>query len=178
MIFTFCISLIQPCFGGNPKDDLYSNYMAAINNESTFQYFLVVTVKDIKTGQIREYCTKGNFLKGALHREYNLGYDNSGLEKVYAIASDSKDRYFEFKNDSAIWNIGGVWKYSMKELSALEKKINFNSLAAEIRKNGKWSKQIFDDKTMLLYAHALFKRGILTGENNCWGGTLEYVSRK
>jgi hypothetical protein len=30
---------------------------------------------------------------------------------------------------------------------------------------------------MMMYAHALFNRGVLTGENNCFGGTLVYVDR-
>jgi hypothetical protein len=172
------IFLLTTSFGGQQKDDLYLNYVAAIKNESTIQYHLVVKVKNLNTGLTREYCTEGNFLKGALHREYKLGYDNKGISKVNSLAVDNKDRYFEFKNDSAIWNIGGVWEYSMDDLAQLEKKINFDSLVKQIRQTGKWSKGIFDDKTMLMYAHALFNRGILTGENNCWGGTLVYVDRK
>lgn len=169
--------LLTTSFGGQQKDDLYLNYVAAIKNESTIQYHLVVKVKNINTGLTREYCTQGNFLKGALHKEYKLDYDNKGISKVYALALDSKDRYFEFKNDSAIWNIGGVWEYSMDDLAQLEKEINFDSLATQIRKTGKWSKEIFDDKKLLMYAHALFNRGILTAENNCFGGTLFYVDR-
>jgi len=169
--------LLTTSFGGYQKDELYLNYVAAIKNESTFQYYLVIKVKNLNTGLTREYCTAGDFLKGALHREYMLDYDQKGISKVDSLAINNKDRYFEFKNDSAIWNIGGVWEYSMNDLTRLEKRINFDSLAVQIRKKGKWSKKIFDDKTMLLYAHALFNRGILTGENNCWGGTLIYVDR-
>lgn len=169
--------LLSTSFGGQQKDELYLNYTAAIKNESTFQYYLVVKVKNLNTGLTREYCTEGNFLKGALHREYNLDYDNKGISKVYSLAVNNKDRYFEFKNDSAIRNIGGVWEYSMDDLAKLEMKSNFDSIATQIRKTGKWSKEIFDDKTMLMYAHALFNRGILTGENNCFGGTLVYIDR-
>jgi hypothetical protein len=169
--------LLTTSVAAQQKDDLYLNYLAAIKNESTFQYYLVVKVKNLNTGLTKEYCTKGNFLKGALHREHKVGYGSKGTTKVYALAANNKDRYFEFKNDSAIWNIGGAWKYSMDDLSKLERKINFDSLAAQIRETGKWSQQIFDDKTMLMYAHALFNRGILTGENNCFGGTLVYVDR-
>ena len=169
--------LLTTSFGGQQTDELYLNYVAAIKNESTFQYFLVVKVKNLNNGQTREYCTKGNFLQGAIHREYKLDYNEKGISKAYSVAVDNKDRYFEFKNDSAIWNIGGVWEYSMDDLAKLEKKTNFDALATQIRKTGKWSKEIFDDKMMLMYAHALFNRGILTGENNCFGGTLVYVDR-
>jgi hypothetical protein len=169
------IFFLTTSFVGQQKDKLYSNYVTALQNESTFQYYLVVKVKNLNSGQTREYCTKGNFLKGALHREYKFDYDSKGISKVYAIAIDNKDRYFEFSNDSAIWNIGCVWTYSMDDLAQLERKINFDSLAVQIRKTGKWSKEIFDDRIMSMYAHALFNRGILTGENNCFGGTLFYV---
>lgn len=169
--------LLTTAFGGSHTDELYLNYVAAIKNKSTFQYFLVVKAKNLNNGLTREYCSKGDFLKGALHREYKLDYDNKGISKAYALAVDNKDRYFEFKNDSAIWNIGGDWGYSMDDLAQLEKKIDFDSLAKQIRQTGKWSKEIFDDKTMLMYAHALFNRGILTGENNCRGGTIVYVER-
>lgn len=158
------------------NDELYLNYLAAIQNESTFQYFLVVNVKNLKTGITREYCAQGNFLKGALHTEYNLKYNKAGLLKVSLLACKNKERYFEFKKGKALKNING-WPYTMDELAALEKTVNFDSLATQIKTSGKWSKAIFDDKTMLMYAHALFNRGILTGENNCFGGTLIYVDR-
>ncbi len=168
--------LMMTSFIGEQKDPLYSNYVAAIKNESTIQYFLVVKVKNLNTGQVREYCSKGNFLKGAIHREYQLDYNSKGIEEAYNLAITNKERYFEFKNDSAIWNIGGVWTYSMEELSLLENKINFDSLATQIGKSGKWSREISDDKTMIMYAHCLFNRGILTGENNCFGGTLMFIN--
>jgi len=111
---------------------------------------------------------------GALHREYHLNYDESGLKKAKALALENKKRYFEFQNDSAILNIG-VNDYSIEDLRKLEKKINFDSLAASIRKIKKWNKYIGDDIKITMWAHALFDRGILTGQNNCFGGTLSYV---
>jgi hypothetical protein len=156
---------------------LYNNYLATINNEGTFQYYLVAKIKNLNTGKVREYCTQGNFLKAALHHEYNLGYDEKGISKVYSLAANNTDRYFEFKNDSAIWNIGGVWKYSMNDLANLERKIDFDSIVTQIIRDKKWSKRIPDERTILLYAHALFNRGILTGQNNCFGGTLVYINK-
>jgi hypothetical protein len=168
--------LLTTSFVGQEKDELYLNYVAAIKNFSTFQYFLVVKVKDSKNGTIREYCTKGNFLKGALHREYNLRYNIDGISKVYSIAIDNKERYFEFKKKKAIKNLTS-WNYSIDELTQLEKTVNFDSIVSQIKTNNNWSMEIFDDKTMLMYAHSLFNRGILTGENSCYGGTLVYVNR-
>ncbi len=169
--------LLLTSFSEQQKDELYLNYVAAIKNNGTFQYFLVVKVKNLNNGITREYCSKGNFLQGAIHREYKIDFDKKGMLEIDSIAIGNKDRYFEFKNDSAIWNIGGVWTYSVNDLAKLEKKINFDILAVQIRKKGRWSKEIFDSKLMKMYAHALFNRGILTGENNCFGGTLIYVDR-
>lgn len=158
------------------KNDLYLNYVVAINNESTFQYHLVVKFKNANTGEIREICAEGNFLKGALHREYSIDYDEIGVKKVAELALKNKERYFEFKNDGAIANMG-VKNYSMNELEKLEKKVNFDSIVNQIKKHKKWAVSL-EDKEIMMYAHALFNRGILTGENNCMGGTLVYVDGK
>lgn len=111
-----------------------------------------------------------------MHREYNLGYDIDGISKVYSLAIDNKDRYFEFKKKKALKNLSN-WNYSIDDLIQLEKTVNFDSIVSQIKTNKKWSMEIFDDKTMIMYAHSLFNRGILTGENNCWGGTLVYIEK-
>jgi hypothetical protein len=152
---------------------LYSNYKKAVKNESTFQYFLVIRVTDLSTGQTRDICTKGNFLLGAIHREYKMGYDDNSIRKVERIALSSRTRTFKFKNTEAIQNLG-LDRYSMDDLKEFEKKSNIDKLVMEI--NGAWTKRL-DDKELLLYAHSLFNRGILTGENNCYGGTLEVVRK-
>lgn len=150
----------------------YMNYVKAIQNGSTFQNFVVISVKNLNNGEIREYCTKGNFLLGALHIEYNLDYSKEELLKVYNIAFENTKRYFEFKNDSALWNISGHDKYTMKELSDYENKIKIDSLVYRIQNGKKWGITIKNDKEMKMCAHALFNKGILTGENSCFGGSL------
>jgi len=155
------------------EEKLYSNYKTAVKNESTFQYFLVIHVIDLNTGQTRDICTKGNFLKGAIHREYNLGYDDNSIKKVEKIALNNRTRTFKFKNIEAIQNLG-LDRYSMDDLKEFEERSNIDKLTKEIDKD--WTKQL-DDKEMSLYAHSLFNRGILTGENSCYGGTLEVVSK-
>jgi len=150
---------------------LYSNYKKAVKNESTFQYFLVIHVTDLNTGLTREICTKGNFLAGAIHREYYLGYDDKSIGKAERIALNNRTRTFQFKNTEAIQNLG-LDRYSMDDLKDFEQRTNIDQLTKEVNKN--WKKKL-DDKEMLLYAHTLFNRGILTGENDCYGGTLQVV---
>jgi hypothetical protein len=155
---------------------IYNNYIKAVDNESTFQFFLVAKIKDLNTGQVREICTKGDFLEGALHMEYKINYDSLGIIKIENIQRNNKIRYFEFKDTAALNNLG-LDNYTIDDLAKFEKSHNIDSLAKVIKK-GKWSLAISEDKIMLLYAHSLFNRGILTGENNCFGGTLIHIEDK
>ena len=162
-------------FNLKSRDELYINYVAAINNAGTFQYHVVIKLKNLNTGVIREVCTQPDFLEGALHLEYNLDYDYNARTKIKKLAIKNKDRYFEFKNYSAIANVG-VEDYSIAELEKLEKEVNFDSIVRIIKKKKDWAIRL-DEKELIMYAHALFNRGILTGENNCLGGKLIYVNR-
>ncbi len=153
---------------------IYKNYVYAVTNDGTFQYFLVLNVRDLNTGIIREICTKGNFLDGALHFEKKMGYDSVCKKDIEAFQIENKQRYFEFGDSVALRNIG-LQEYSIEDLNKFEEMNNIDSLALEINKRGSWRHAIYDDKTMLLYAHSLFNRGILTGENNCFGGTLVHI---
>jgi hypothetical protein len=171
LFFTSCKEVVE-YEQGLSDEELYPNYAKAIKNESTFQNFLVVKVKNLNNGEVREYCTKGNFLKGALHRELNLGYSKDGIIKVYETAIKNKERYFEFKNDSAIWNISAFDKYSIRELSEFENQIGIDSLIYRIENGKDLGITISKDKEMKMYAHVLFNKGILTGENNFFGGML------
>ncbi len=166
LVFHFTTSLAQQ------TDELYLNYATAIKKG----YFLVVKIKNLNTGETREICTKGNLFEGALHREYGIGYDSIERKKVKDIALENKTRCFEFKNDSAINNMSPQ-EYTMNNLSELEKQINFDKLAKKIKKKKKWTSKMLSDSEIKMFAHALFNRGILTWESNCWGGKLYYVDR-
>jgi len=152
---------------------IYNNYLKAIDNESTFSLFLVVTINDLNTGQKREICTRGDFLEGALHIEYKIKYDSLGLAELDNIQRNNKSRYFELKDTAALNNLG-FYNYTIEDLTKFEKGHNIDSVV-QLFKNGKSGLDIPDDKIMLLYAHSLFNRGILTGENICFGGRLIYA---
>ena len=177
---------ITSCKKSNPKKKndkifsssldftLYNNYVSAIENGSTLQYFTVIKIKDINTGNIREICTKGNFLWGALHYEYNPNYNNNGEIKIHKLLLENKQRYFQLKDTAALNNLG-INNYSIEDLKKIEKENNVDSIAKSIK--DKWVMTFSDDKKMLLLAHSLFNRGILTGENNCFGGTLIHIDK-
>lgn len=149
--------------------------MTAIENGSSLQYFTVVKIKDSTNGSIREICTTGNFLKGALHYEYYPLYSNNGEMKMRKLLIENKQRYFQLKDTAALNNLG-INKYSMEDLKQFEKENNVDSIAKSI--NGEWGMSFSEDKDMLLLAHSLFNRGILTGEYSCFGGTLIHVTKQ
>lgn len=154
----------------------YENYSVAVKQEGTLNFFIVIKVKDMNTNITREICTIGNLLLGALTREYNIVIDSAGIDSLYKIALANKTLYFEFGDTSALNNLG-LDNYSDADFKEFEQHNSIDSLVLDI-KGKKWEKWIPEDKDMLLYAHALFNRGILTGENGCFGGTLHYIDNE
>ena len=157
------------------ENEKYLNFLAAIQNGSTFSYFTVIKVKNLNTGLTKEICTKGNFVSGALHLELKEGYDNKGEQKVLEFAKTKKDRYFEFKNKKALDNIP-FFDYKTSLVAKIQTQYNFDKAIEILNKDKDFSIRLSDDE-MKAFAHVLFNKGYLTGENNCWGGALEYVDR-
>lgn len=166
--------LLLTSFAGEKPVDVYPLYYAAVKNKSQFQYFVVIRNVDAATGKEREICTQGAFLRSALHKELKLHFDIQEMMVVEQKLLDNDARLFEFKNPDAL-QILGAENYSPAEMAQLEKEVSFKTLAAEIKKGSTWKMEFTDDKRMLMYAHALFNRGILTGEYNDSLGTLHYV---
>jgi hypothetical protein len=44
-------------------------FCAALENQSTAPDFVVVIVKNLNTGEIKEICTEAPFVNGAIYRE-------------------------------------------------------------------------------------------------------------
>lgn len=80
------------------KDELYLNYLASLNNEgSTFQYYMVIKIKNLNTGETREICTDANGLLGALHSEKNVGYDDKNRNWILSLAKKIKNGILNLK---------------------------------------------------------------------------------
>jgi hypothetical protein len=176
LLLTLTLLLVSYRTNQDLEKEKYLNYIAAIENESTFSYFTVVKVKDLNTGMIKEICTEGNFIIGALHIELNQGYSKKGEDIVLAFAKTKKDRYFEFKKKKALKNIS-FFDYNPNLLDTIQAKYDFDEVVRKIKENKKFSIEL-PDEIMKLYAHVLFNRGYMTGENDCFGGKLIYVDRK
>ena len=179
LIFILTLPLLSNQNGVDKTNDLnnekYLNFLAAVQNSSTFSYFTVIKVKNLNTGVTKEICTKGNFVSGALHLELNVGYDAKGEKKVLEFAKTKKDRYFEFKNKKALDNIS-FFDYKTKLVAKIQTEYNFDKAIEIIKKDKDFSIRLADDE-MKAFAHVLFNKGYLTRENDCWGGALDYVDR-
>lgn len=157
------------------KKEKYLNFIAAIENGSTYSYFTVIKVKDLNTGQVKEICTKGNFVVGALDRELSKDTGSKDEPDVLAFAKNHSDLYFEFKNKKALENIS-FYDYDPNQLSKIRSDYDFNKVVEIIKKQKKFSIRL-NDQDMKLFAHILFNKGYMTGESDCFGGALDYVDR-
>lgn len=178
-IYIITLLLTLPLVSYRDKDlegEKYLNFITAIENSSTFNYFTVIKVKDLNTGLTKEICTKGNFVSGALHIELKADYDYKGERKVLNFAKGKSNRYFEFRNKAALDNIS-FYDYDPNQLSKIQREYNFDKIVAIIKQNKKFALTL-SDPNMKLFAHVLFNKGYMTGENDSFGGTLEYIDRK
>lgn len=63
--------------------------------------FIAVTVVNDETGQAISGCITARQFLGAMHREYDLGYDPDAIGRIMAAAEDAGGRTFHFRKDDA-----------------------------------------------------------------------------
>ena len=146
----------------------YKMFCAAIANLSTAPNYVVVKVKNLNTGETKEFCTEAPFLIGAVTRE-------TGAKTYELDCKKDKDRYFEFSNDSALWNINFGF-YSKAELDAYAETINIPHIVKQIQ-IGKLTNKTFTDggKEQILFAHLMFNNGVMI-RNDCEAGNVVHLS--
>lgn len=173
------IFLTLPLTSFKEKKDLetekYLNFLAAIENTSTFSYFTVIKVKDLNTGVTKEICAKGSFVSAALHDELNARYDEEGNLIVEQLVKKKKNRYFEFKDKTALEDLS-FYEYNLKQLKKVQEKYDFSKVVQIIQKDKKFVVAL-SYKEMKYFAHVVFNKGYMTGESDCFGGRLEFVDR-
>lgn len=152
-------------------------FIAAIRDQSTAPYYVLIKVKNLKTGLVKDICIEAPFLSGAIFRETNCD-----IYKADTIALENIDMYFEFSKDSALWNIG-FDNYTKEELHAFENKTNFDSIANEIRigrltDQGFWENNSDKNpkKNQLMYVHILLEKGIMV-RRGCVAGNYIYFDK-
>jgi hypothetical protein len=127
--------------GGRITVQSRESYEAAVRNRSTSPSYVMISVAGGGTEPAKVICTTANFILGAIHREYALGYDAAGVLKATEIALANSNHIFTFSQPSARANI--PMNYSEDDLAAARKlfapiptdelKRQFSSLSRESR---------------------------------------------
>lgn len=118
-----------------------ASYEAALADMSTSPAYVLVEVGDGGNAAPRPVCTSANFLLGAIHREYDLGYAPAESEQALRIARAHADHVFRFQRQAALDEVGA--HYTEADLAAArallapladdEVKAKFSSLSAHDR---------------------------------------------
>ena len=139
-------------------------FCKALNNLSTAPNYVVLNIKNIKTGEIKEVCTEAPFLSGAIYKEYGKFPGKIDCKK-------SKDRYFEFAKDSALSNID-YNLYSKKSLDSFAKTINVEEII-KLVKSGNLTSKTFKNsrKEQIMFAHLMFNNGVMM-TRGCVAGNI------
>ena len=135
---------------------------ACEHSASTSQDYVVIKVKNLKTGETKEICTTPNLISGALMREPGK------IREIWLDCNKYPKRYFEFRNDSALWNIS-FNDYSAERLVAFSKKINIDSIVRLIKRGQDISVNF--GRNEKYFAHLMFNRGIIT-TSGCFGTSV------
>jgi hypothetical protein len=140
----------------------FKMFCSALDNTSTAPNYIVVIVKNKKTGETKELCTEAPFIQGAMGQE--TGDWTIDCKKY-------KTRYFEFSKDSALWNIS-FDRYTKRELDEFAKTINVANIVHQVR-NGKLTEKTFmgDGKDQIMFAHLMFNNGVMMSRG-CIAGNI------
>jgi hypothetical protein len=150
----------------------FEMFCVALENNSTMPNYIVVTVKNLNTGEIKEICTEAPFIKGAIYRQ-------TGKFSFSADCNDYPNRYFEFSNDSALLNIR-FNLYTVYELEQYTKKLDVEKIVMQVRK-GILKEKVFCaetkeewkecNKQQIMFAHIMFNNGIMM-TRSCIAGNV------
>jgi len=139
-------------------------FCKALNNLSSSPNYVVVNIKNLKTGEKKEVCIETPFLNGAIGKEFGIYPDKIDCEK-------HKERYFEFSKDSALWNIN-YNLYSKISLDSFAKTINVEEIVKLVKKGELKSKTFNSDKKeQIMFAHLMFNNGVMM-TRGCIAGNI------
>jgi hypothetical protein len=140
----------------------FKMFCSAISNFSTAPNYVVVTVKNKKTGETKEVCTEATSIQGAVA-------DETG--KWVLNCKNYKTRYFEFSKDGPLRNIS-FDLYSKAELDAYAKTINVAGIVNQV-KTGMLTNKTFkgERKEQIMFAHLMFNNGVMVTQG-CIAGNI------
>ena len=165
LIFFFTFKLFSYTANAQVDNQTRSKmFCAALRNLSTAPNYVVVIVKNLNTGKTKEICTEAPFIDGAVSIETNVSKSINCMKY--------KDRYFEFKNDSALWNIG-IDLYDNVELDQYARTLNITKAVKQVR-DGKLTEIGFPPsgrKQQRMFAHLMFNNGVMM-TRGCIAGNI------
>ena len=140
----------------------FKMFCAALENQSTAPNYVVVKVKNLNTGEVKEICTEAPFVEGAINRQ-------TGKFSFQTDCDDYPNRYFEFSADSALWNIS-FDLYTISELEEYAKTIDVERTVQQV-KEGKLQEKTFGidkeqtwqetKREQIMFAHIMFNNGVM-----------------
>jgi hypothetical protein len=81
-------------------------FEAALQDTSTAPQFIAITVVNDDSGQAMSGCITANLFLGAMHKEYDLGYDPDAIGRIMAAAAGAgAGRIFHFRKAEAWANM-------------------------------------------------------------------------
>lgn len=150
--------------------------MAVSGTSGMSPLFVLVTLRNSRTGAERVVCMPANWLEGAIHMQYHLNYDLAGQRRQYEIAITTPNRTFAFRNRQAIQNV--PTRYTHQQLASTRRLLSGLSdaqLRAGVEREDSEVTKIYrriypkgrgfwqSDKLRDAVAHVLLERGILVG---------------
>lgn len=156
----------------------FGMFCAALENHSTAPNYIVVTVKNLNTGEIKEICTEAPLIRGAIGRQTGkspYSIDENGNFICSFDCNNYPNRYFEFSADSALWNIS-FDLYTISELEEYAKSIDIKKIIEKVKSGELKSirfvydeeEQIREEQTLKgttkeqrMFAHLMFNNGIM-----------------
>jgi len=150
----------------------FKMFCAALENHSTAPNYIVVTVKNLNTGETKEICTEAPFIEGAIYRQ-------TGERSFPTDCNEYPNRYFEFSNDSALWNIS-FDLYTISDLEQYAEKLDIEKIVMQV-KEGQIKEKVFwaetaeewkeVEKEQIMFAHLMFNSGIMVTKG-CYTGNV------
>lgn len=185
--FLRCVLLLGFC-GSAPAEERYSDAMfrRALAENGSAPLYVLITLRDAKTGAERPLCTEAPFLRGAVALENDLCACAADEAKVAALALAAPGRVFTFHDSSALENLHSAYDAALlAKISAQLAAQSSVSLRAELaaaesplhqlyRFRGDWREV---DAYREAIACVLLSRGILVGRSDSKDGSRLYLAK-
>jgi len=136
-------------------------FCSAYDGMSTSPYFVVITVKNLNTGEVKEICIEAPFVGGA-------EYIRTDSLIPLLNCEDHKDMYFEYSNPEALQNIG-FDLYSKEDMNQFEKSFNIDSLVNRIQMEELDNRRFQTVREQRMFAHLMIINGVMVRRSGMVG---------